>query len=174
MEPTPSQTIRYDISISVPERWKIDAIANYKRRQISQKIEEKNKASNSQGSKKKNKRNASEGNGTGPGLSIKPPEGLASAHTTAPPTPTSTSIVVENTRPDLTAAQKQAILENSLRDLEVLNHTSNILKTRIAHLHQVRGHLLWLLKKSAAHERTMIHENISTIAAADINGEDLI
>jgi hypothetical protein len=53
------------------------------------------------------------------------------------------------------------LIESTLRDLAQYNYNSSVIKNRIAALHSVRSSLLWLLKKTAVHERSMINDYLS-------------
>lgn len=65
---------------------------------------------------------------------------------------------MSESRQELTATQKNALVEQRLKELEYWNNRSLVAKERIASLHTVKNSLLWLLKKVTLHERSLIND----------------
>jgi hypothetical protein len=137
-----SHTTTFRVTIRQPEEWKIRAIAEYKQQQYLKKMSQKqqdsafmdNDAHKSDDGINKSQRKR---------MSMRP----KSASSAADPTV------------DMTPEQRKAFIDHSLRELEVYNYNSNVLKARIAGLHSVKLSLLWLLKKASLHERSLIQQH---------------
>ncbi len=54
---------------------------------------------------------------------------------------------------------RPTLVERSVKELEYWNNRSLVAKERIASLHSVKNSLLWLLKKAAVHERSLINDH---------------
>lgn len=171
-EPPKSSTLKFRVLIHQPEQWKVESIANYKKRKFlaSQQAAQlkTDPVSGVKGSVKvlpppvtlpttssqkdgnKKKRSASFSNPQGPLPSFRTNGG--------PSTSSSSTSSTGSVRPDLTDQQRRAALEQTRKDLDICDYNSRIIQQRIQALHSVKISLLWLLKKASLHERTMIHE----------------
>jgi hypothetical protein len=151
MELPQSKINHFRVPIKKPEEWKIQAVAAF-----HQRIQEKKSASLKAKSaphpevqkKPSKKRNI---------------QSVASADDSE--IIKSEQVVANNPSSADILAEKQKKLCESLSELERLHLQNTVCKERVRNAHATKSQLIWLLKKAIAHERQMIHENLSEIAS---------
>ncbi|RYH13700.1 hypothetical protein EON65_35025 [archaeon] len=138
-EPPKSYPRKFRVAIQQPEAWKIEAIADFKRRKYlaSKGISNNNSSTSSS-------------------LSNNEPRRLKRSNSITNPSQMDTPKVTGKV--DLTAAQRDIAIMQTIRELEIYDHNSKIMQGRIAHMHTVKSSLLWMLKKITMHERMQAHE----------------
>lgn len=137
-----TKKIHFRVAVKKAEAWKIQAIAQFKRKQEDKKASlvasnvPKPLPATSTEKRSSKKSKAEEANDR-----IEP-----------------------TTKFEITQAQKQQQLDIWIRELELIAQNSAASKERVKQLHLARSQLLWLLKKASRHERQMVHENLSSFA----------
>lgn len=186
-----SSSTKYRISIKQPEEWKIKSIAKYKyeqqiKKQYLQQIQQlqlqqqQNLQQQLQGTengggaggekKKSSKKKNNSNNTTGPFPAVPSATSVISSTTTTTVPSASSSIATTNESVQQQQQQQQqhklqqevdAVYETNVRELANYHFNSTVIKNRIAALHTVRSSLLWLLKKTALHERGLINDHLT-------------
>eukprot|EP01031_Cornospumella_fuschlensis_P030574 gene30575-36947_t len=139
-EPPKSYPRKFRVAIQQPEAWKIEAIAQYKRRKYLA----------SRGVSNTNNSSASSN------LSSTEPRRLKRSNSITNPSQMDTPKMTG--KMDMTAAQRDIAIMQTIRELEIYDHNSKIMQARILNMHAVKGSLLWMLKKITMHERMQAHE----------------
>lgn len=142
MNPQPPKVTKFRVTIRQPEQWKVRAIAEYKQKQYLRKLEQR----------KQTAVDSENNNGTVRDDVMKAKSQRKRLIGTQRYQKSS------DLSAEMSAEQRKVLVEQSIRELEVYNHTSNVLKARIAGLHSVKSSLLWLLKKASLHERNLIQQ----------------
>lgn len=184
-----SSSTKYRISIKQPEEWKIKSIAKYKyeqqiKKQYLQQIQQlqlqqqQNLQQQLQGTengggaggekKKSSKKKNNSNNTTGPFPAVPSATSVISSTTTTTVPSASSSIATTNESVQQQQQQQHklqqevdAVYETNVRELANYHFNSTVIKNRIAALHTVRSSLLWLLKKTALHERGLINDHLT-------------
>jgi hypothetical protein len=135
-----TKKIHFRVAVKKAEAWKIQAIAQFKRKQEDKKASlVASNAPKSISTTNNEKRSSKKSKTDEPNDRIEP-----------------------TTKFEIAQAQKQ--LDIWIRELELIAQNSTASKERVKQLHLARSQLLWLLKKASRHERQMVHENLSNFA----------
>lgn len=159
----------YKVSIRIPERWKVESIANYKHHKLLMKSNLATAASDAASRATDNKTgelSSSSAYATSVSVATASPRNDEGVHkepekhiaSTATTTTKPINVMSDNSSRQVNEKiiKSHIAMDHIKKELDILHSNSIVIKNKMVALNSVRNSLLWLLKKSNAVERSLI------------------